>query len=384
MATADFTEQSQLIGSIYDCALDPTLWPPTLQKICEAFESHSAGVVLLDFMGSRDRLVRDWGPTTTWAERIVSVLDSIKLIHRQFLGMTGPRLEEPIVLPRDLAPHINVFTTPFYKEWAEPQRIHQVMESVALSEPTRLGLLCMTRQSDRGYFTDDHVAMLRHLAPHIRRAITISDLLDLRTVERQAFAAVIDSLPTGICIVGEGGEILHANATAKSMLQSKGPIRSEAGRLRGLQQDETTELMSAIETARDNEAEIGAHGIGVPLHHPNGRSSVAHVLPLTAGTIRTRLVPQALAAVFVNDDGPVSFGNLDAVGRCFGFTPAETRLAALVLAGKTLADAASELSIAETTAKTHLQHVFMKCGVSRQVELVSLLNRLIPVARRPN
>lgn len=142
MATADFTEQSQLIGSIYDCALDPTLWPPTLQKICEAFEGHSAGVVLLDFMGSRDRLVRDWGPTTTWAERIVSVLDSIKLIHRQFLGMTGPRLEEPIVLPRDLAPHINVFTTPFYKEWAEPQRIHQVMESVALSEPTRLGLLC--------------------------------------------------------------------------------------------------------------------------------------------------------------------------------------------------------------------------------------------------
>ena len=384
MTTADFAEQSHLIGSIYDCALDPTLWSPTLQKICAAFDGHSAGIVVLDFMGTRDRLVRDWGPTTTWAERIVGVLDSIKLIHRQFLGMTGPRLEEPIVLPRDLAPHINVFTTPFYKEWAEPQRIHQVIEAVALSEQTRLGLLCITRQADHGYFTDDHIAMLRHLAPHIRRAITISDLLDLRTVERQAFAAVIDSLPTGVCIVGEGGEILHANAAAKSMLQSRGPIRAEDGRLRGLEKNQTTELMSAIDTARDNETEIGAHGIGVPLHHPDGRSSVAHVLPLAAGNIRTRLVPQALAAVFVNHDGPASFGNLDTIARSFGFTPAETRLAALILAGKTLAEAATQLSIGDSTAKTHLQHVFMKCGVSRQVELVTLLNRLIPVARRPH
>lgn len=384
MATADFAEQSQLIGSIYDCALDPALWSPTLQKICAALDGHSAGVVVLDFMGTGDRLVRDWGPTTTWAERIGTVLDSVKQIHRQFLGMTGPRLEEPIILPRDLASQVNVFTTPFYKEWAEPQSIHQVMEAVALSETTRLGLLCVTRQVDHGYFTDEHAALLRHLAPHIRRAITISDLLDLRTVERQAFAAVIDSLPTGVCIVGEGGEILHANAAAKSMLQSKGPIRSEDGRLRGLQKEGTAELMSAIETARENEAGIGSHGIGVPLRHPDGRPSVAHILPLATGDLRTRLVPQALAAVFVNGDGPASFGNLEAVGRSFGYTAAETRIAGLILAGKTLADAAAELSVGESTAKTHLQHVFSKSGVSRQVDLVSLLNRLVPVARRPN
>ena len=146
-------QQSSLIGSIYDCALDPDLWPSTLRRLCEVFGGHSAGIVLLDFKGEGDRLVRDWGPTTTWADKMGGVLDSVKRIHRQFLGMSGARVDEPILLPRDLAPQVEVFNTPFYKEWAAPQRIHQVMEAVALSETTRLGLFCITRQDHMGYFS---------------------------------------------------------------------------------------------------------------------------------------------------------------------------------------------------------------------------------------
>lgn len=383
MSNIDFAEQSSLIGSIYDCALNPDLWPEALQKICSVLQGHSAGIVVLDFQGPGDRLVRDWGPTTMWGERMVGVFDSIKRIHRQFLGMSGERLAEPILLPHDLAPQVNVFTSPFYTEWAAPQKIHQVMEAVALSEPTRLGLFCITRQQETGFFTDEQVSLLRHLAPHIRRAITISDLLDLRTVERQAFSAVIDSIQTGICIVGSGGEILHANVAAKEMLAKQLPIRAEGGHLRGVDREVTKELLDAIATAQQDEAKIGANGIGVPLRGAEHHPSVAHILPLARGDIRTRLVPQALAAVFINGDGPASFGDLDAIARSFEYTPSETRLAGELLAGRTLAEAASALGVGESTVRTHLQNVFTKSGVSRQVDLVSLLNRLVPVARQP-
>jgi DNA-binding CsgD family transcriptional regulator len=311
------------------------------------------------------------------------VLDSVKRIHRQFLGMSGARVDEPILLPRDLAPGVEVFNTPFYKEWAAPQQIHQVMEAVALSEPTRLGLFCITRQAHMGYFSDGQIDLLRLLAPHIRRAITISDMLDLRTVERQAFAAVIDSIPTGICIVGREGQILHSNTAAKAMLDRRTPIRSENGRLRGVDGEATAELLSSIETAQQDEAQIGANGIGVPLRVADGPPSIAHVLPLSRGDIRTRLIPQALAAVFVNADGPASFANLDAIARSFEFTPAETRLTNELLLGRTIAEAAAALGVGESTAKTHLQNVFVKAGVSRQVDLLILLHRLIPTARRP-
>jgi DNA-binding CsgD family transcriptional regulator/PAS domain-containing protein len=383
MTNGDFAEKSALIGSIYDCALEPDLWPATLQRVCKAFGGHSAGIVLLDFVGAGDRLVRDWGPTTDWAERMGGVLDSVKRIHRQFLGMRGARLDEPIVLPRDLAPQVNVFSTPFYQEWAQPQRIHQVMEAVALSETTRLGLFCITRQDHMGVFSGDLISSMRDLAPHIRRAITISDLLDLRTVERQAFSAVIDSITTGICIVGAGGEILHANTAAKAMFENKMPIRSENGRLRAPDKTATAELLGAIAAAQEEEAHIGSNGIGVALGGTDGRHSVAHVLPLARGDVRTRLVPQALAAVFVNEDGPASFVNLDAIASSFEFTASETRLTHELVTGRTLAEAATALGVAESTVKTHLQNVFFKTGTSRQVDLNTLLHRLLPVARRP-
>jgi len=381
MSQAGADQQSALIGSIYDCALNPDLWPSTLRRVCDVLGGHSAGIVVLDFKGDEDRLVRDWGPTTIWAERMGGVLESVKRIHRQFLGISGSRLNEPIVLPRDLAPQVNVFTTPFYNEWAAPQRIHQVMETIALSETTRLGLFCITRQDHMGFFSDDEISLLRHLAPHIRRAITISDLLDLKTVERQAFASVIDSIPNGICIVGHNGEILHANVAAKGMLEKRTPIRSDGGHLRGVESSVTTELLEAIGSAQQKEGGIGSNGIAVPLRATQGPTSIAHVLPLAHGNIRTRLVPQALAAVFVNNDGPASFENLDGIARAFEFTPAETRLASELLRGHPIGEAAVELGISESTAKTHLQNLFSKAGVSRQVDLVALLLRLIPPAR---
>jgi DNA-binding CsgD family transcriptional regulator len=51
--------------------------------------------------------------------------------------------------------------------------------------------------------------------------------------------------------------------------------------------------------------------------------------------------------------------------------------------GRTLAEAAAALGVVESTVKTHLQNVFLKTGTSRQVDLITLLHRLLPVARRP-
>ncbi len=61
----------------------------------------------------------------------------------------------------------------------------------------------------------------------------------------------------------------------------------------------------------------------------------------------------------------------------FGLTPAETRLLASLFAGRTLAETAATLGITRTTAKTHLEHIFLKTGVTRQAELMRLWTGLI-------
>jgi DNA-binding CsgD family transcriptional regulator len=51
--------------------------------------------------------------------------------------------------------------------------------------------------------------------------------------------------------------------------------------------------------------------------------------------------------------------------------------------GAKLAEAAVALGIADTTAKTHLTHIFSKTGVSRQVDLIALIHRLVPPVQKP-
>jgi DNA-binding CsgD family transcriptional regulator len=66
------------------------------------------------------------------------------------------------------------------------------------------------------------------------------------------------------------------------------------------------------------------------------------------------------------------------VAATFGLTRAETRVLSRVLAGMTVVEAAADLSVAMTTARTHLDNIFAKTGASRQSELLRLAAQIAP------
>jgi DNA-binding CsgD family transcriptional regulator len=114
------------------------------------------------------------------------------------------------------------------------------------------------------------------------------------------------------------------------------------------------------------------------LREGSGKMATAHVLPLARGKIRTRLLPRAVAAVFVASELHLPFGRLDAVKEAFGLTPAETRLLERLTRGESIADAAAAMKVAVTTVKTHRSRLLSKTGARRQTNLVSLVHRLVP------
>jgi DNA-binding CsgD family transcriptional regulator len=62
----------------------------------------------------------------------------------------------------------------------------------------------------------------------------------------------------------------------------------------------------------------------------------------------------------------------------YDLTPAEARLMHKIGSGMTVAAAAEALFVSEATVKTHLQRVFRKVDVSRQSDLVALIDSLRP------
>jgi pimeloyl-ACP methyl ester carboxylesterase/DNA-binding CsgD family transcriptional regulator len=59
--------------------------------------------------------------------------------------------------------------------------------------------------------------------------------------------------------------------------------------------------------------------------------------------------------------------------RRYGLTAAESRLAAQLLRGLTVTDAAAELGVTTNTARSYLKNIFVKTGARRQVDLLRLL-----------
>lgn len=370
---------SELIGMIYDCAIDPDRWPPTLAAICQSIGCTSGFILLVDLEQSQHKFGQSWGLGPDWKERYSVYSDQLTGFYSLAFSRQYRRDGEPLIMSRfvDL---IGSNGKRVYEDLRRTLGITDVMQTVVLREARRIAILTVSRHQDDSTLMDEDAAIMRALAPHVRRAVKIIDILDMRKIEAHTLATTLDTFVVGVIVVGEEGRILHANNAARRMLSARDPIAAVDGVLSVREAAADEELSAAIRLARANEAEMGRRALGVPLR--SEEPSVAYVLPLALGDVRTRLMPQATAAVFITRAERQAPADIRALARHFDLTTAEMRLLEQFTRNATLADAARALRISQETARTHLAHIFSKTGVSRQAELLTLVDRLVPPIRR--
>jgi DNA-binding CsgD family transcriptional regulator/PAS domain-containing protein len=370
-------ELSDLIGAIYDCAIEPARWPATIGRICGAIDCVASQLYLFDRAAGRNLFASGWGedPAATREITEVYAADAAALQSATLSQWSGD-MDDPMVLSRDVPAAFR--NSRVAVEWARRLGYCDGITLVVLQEGPRIGFLAATRHDSVGLITPREIALMRLIAPHVRRAVAIGNLLDMRALEAATLRATLDAVATPVGIVDPSGEVLHANAAAQAMFGAAGPARLSGGRIAAAAPAATAALHAAIGRAAEADSAIGRQGIGVPLGDPLDRPALAHVLPLARGALRPGLVPRAAAAVFVTDSGRAAAPDLAGLAAQFGLTPAETRLLALLVGGAALADAAAALGIAGTTARTHLARLFSKTGTARQAELVALALRLAP------
>ena len=371
---------SYLVGAVYDCVIEPDRWPDTMEEICSDLDCIISSILLVDLQHSRHRFFKDWNFDPYWREKNEEYFPEMTELYRRAPPAATHAIDEPLVLSRNI-PEDVFSSTRYYREWVKPQGICDSVQSIVLRNPGQMGVFAALRHESRGVATDREISLMRQLAPHIRRAITISNLIDLKALETQALPATLDHCAVGVIVVARDNRILHANDAARAMFSAGSPICSVNGRLSIPGSDGAHVLANAIALAQQDEATIEATGIDVSLGH-NGEPAVAHVLPLACGELHTRLMPQATAAVFVTRAGLAPPCAVAALAENFKLTPAETRMLERLATGATLAEDAEALAIAKTTARTHLSRILSKAGVTRQADLIALIHCLSPPVRR--
>ena len=363
-------ELSAVIGLVYDCALDPARWDAALAALTQMFNCHGALLVIFDLAQGRAVFSRSRNISPYW----LGELDrhAAELAQWKRLYVSNWSIDEPQANSRNIPPSV-LASSPVNREWNTPQGLVDTLQLILMRSPTRHAQLAMSRTHEVGFITEREMALGRLLLPHIRRAAMISDVIDLRTIERERAQQALNALKAGVVMTDARGQILDANKTALAMLKSRHPVHETDGMLRSDDPAATLRLTAAIARASDGDLAVGAKA--VRLTRPGDPPVLAHILPLERGDVRTNLHPGAKVAIFI---GPVSGAahGAEAMSVAYDLSPMETRLLDGLLHGQRLADAAEKLGIAETTARTHLANIFGKTGVSRQSDLIRLAGEM--------
>ena len=357
---------SMLIGAIYDCALAPSLWRETLRDIALACNAHGAIFSLNDLMRDRVLIHNSFGWEQGWLDRRTKYLPEIQQMLDEW-SASHPQEGSPFVMSREISQH-NLEVSPYVVEFLRPLGVADVVHYFLIQDEGYFSELVLSFSAARGIVSDDQLALGALLLPHLRRAVTINNMLDARTIGQARLVEALDGLNCSVILTDKDATILHANRAAEIMLHGDGVLKKSDGMLHVCSESANQELRKAIALGAGNVASLGSAGIAVRLTEKNAAPVFAHVLPLTVSQLRSAVQP-AVAAVFVG--GRLSEQcDIDVFVEAFDLTVSEAKVVCYLLKGFTLSEAADELGIARSTIKSHLDKVFQKTGTTRQADLI--------------
>jgi DNA-binding CsgD family transcriptional regulator/PAS domain-containing protein len=265
------------------------------------------------------------------------------------------------------------YESKFYQEWVKPQGIDDALSVKVLQTEHRVGWLSAQTKEGQPRYGDAEVRLLSLLSPHVCRALRISDALNLKTIRSEALEATLNALTSGVYLVDRLSRIVYMNHAAERQVETDSVVHIENNRLITTDRMARTALTAAIDQAISDEATAPTSGFSLALPAREGAGLVASILPLARGERHNVCGAfAAKAAIFVQDPVVVPPFPGEAFAKLYGLTGSELRVLLAIAPGLSVKEAAEVLGIGETTAKTHLHHIYEKTRTSKQTELMHL------------
>lgn len=367
-------ELSRLIGLIYDCVFDAARWSSAIDAVREALGFMTAEISVRRLPDGAPLMAATAGIAPEWLQRFqqegaeggVELWGGAERIARFPLA-------EPIVLSHAVS-RAHIEAHPMHRNFAVPMGIADLVSIALLHDRDALAAIGLGWPAARGTIQEQHLAPLRLLAPHLRRAVTIARLIEVHRQAAGTFAETLDALTSAVLLLDGALAVVHANAAAQALLRTREVMTIGAGHTLCLAARQAQLVLAdAVARSANHPAALGQRGMAIPLTRAGGGAPlVAHVLPLRAGLGTSGVSPRAVVAVFIGDAAAAQPVPLKALTLLYDLTPAEARVFELVVAGRATKEIARFLGLAPSTVKTHMLRVFDKTGCHRQSDLVRL------------
>ncbi len=358
---------SDVIGLIYDAAIDPGLWPKAMQQAADIVGGRAAALLSKDVGADHASGAHHVGLETPPPANLFQL--DFQPLDRHFQG----DLEQPIATT-DLLPGGDLYRTELYRQWGKPQGFVDFVSAVIDRTAVSAAIFGVFRHERDGIVDERARRQLSLLAPHVRRAVLIGKMFDFKDAEVATFVDAFDGLTTSMFLVGADGRLIHSNAAGAALLAERDILTTVASRLAACDPRTTGTLREAFAASERGDEALGARGIAVPMTSKRDERYIAHVLPLTSGArSRAGIVYTAVAALFVRKAELAASATSQVIGEAFKLTPTELRVLMAIIDVGGIPEVATAFGVADTTVRTHVNRLFEKTGATRQADLVKLV-----------
>ena len=367
-----------LVGRIYESAVDPSGWEPFLDALASAARG-TVGVITCHDRQSGEHLVSAQVGMPRESERAYQ-----EYYGRQdewFRGSAGVMHAGWVGTGQMLVPDAALAKSEFYNDHLRPmdELFHLCAGQISRDENV-LGVLSVLRSRRAGRFGKEQLRLLRALLPHAQRAMQMHRKFAALRQHNELLEIALDRFATPVVFVDAAGAVIGVNRAADELLKTRDGLLSTRAGLRATSVRESVQLENLIRAAAQTGTGNGMHPGGVMeiSRQPRKSPLVVFVAPLRRQA-PNQFPEQAAAVVFITDPECRIAPAREILFRLYGLTPAEVELAILLLRGERLKDAAEARQIRVGTARSQLKSIFRKTNAGSQSQLIRLLS-LLPAA----
>ncbi|WP_153637433.1 helix-turn-helix transcriptional regulator [Marinobacter salsuginis] len=365
-----------MLDNLYERATAPDQWPEFLAKLMALFRGETAAIRLSDL----DNPVIHQSYTTGFRQEINRIYEAEGVERDPFRDAlaalpVGKALESTAVIEDrafERSFHYQSVFRPngnFYAMGTQFERQNGQAMHIGIHRPKR-----------KGPYSNDELKLLELFSPHLRRVVKLSrmmaDLNDALSVARHA----LDRLPFGVWYMDSELRVQWLNASAEEAFATNSfGLRVQYNRLRMLAAGASTTLRAKVRRLTEHRSltetvKLGQTGACLLMVPTCAAGTSLHIIRSPAPKILCFLLDTTRPAE-LDENRLITMYHL---------TPAEYRLANLLVTGLDVSEASAVLEISPHTGRTQLKSIMRKTGVRRQASLQRLLLLCADTLRSPN
>jgi DNA-binding CsgD family transcriptional regulator/PAS domain-containing protein len=361
----------RLVDLIYMAAADASQWPTVVHSLAEVLNGTAGTLHGHQIPSQESHFSADWNidPRAVTEYTEYFGYRNIWRFFRPNLLQTGS-----VTVTQELCPQEVFVKSEYYHDYLRRYDLFQAVAVTLRRDGRDFSNLTIFRPRGALMFDEAERNLLVILAPHLVRSFELHSRI--QGLERKADAAadVLDQIPQAVVLFGTGGKVLMANRAATALLGIEPTLKLTRQVLVAAVPSENKRLNQLIQGVLATGMGKGFHSGGGMVISRAGLRRPLHVLvtPLRTRTIRLgKDVP--VAAVFISDPEREPVSESQALSQLYGLTAAESRLALVLAAGKTIKDAAEQFGVTQSTLRSQLKSVFGKTNTNSQSQLVRLI-----------